>query len=120
MKKAKKLHVFLNNKTVSLDTILPFLADLKLASPSIKIIFFVFNKKTYEDIKANELLFELVCEFGKIEHFSLFANWAVCAVDRICCDGDPDCFESNDRTEPEFEIHAKSVLSWHGTLLCQC
>ena len=76
MKKAKKLHVFLNNKTVSLDTILPFLADLKLASPSIKIIFFVFNKKTYEDIKANELLFELVCEFGKIEHFSLFANWA--------------------------------------------
>ena len=66
-----KVYIFLNNKLVSCDTILPLAIELKNKAPSIKINFFVFDIKTYEEIKKNTTLYNLIDKIGKLD----FIGW---------------------------------------------
>jgi hypothetical protein len=64
-----KIYVFLNNKLISLDTILPIIFILKNANKNIKITYYVFNIKTYNLIKKNIILMKAINQTGNLYYF---------------------------------------------------
>ena len=51
--KKKNIYIFLNNKLLTLDTILPLVVLLKKNNKNINIVFYVFNISTYNEIIKN-------------------------------------------------------------------
>ena len=70
----KNISIFLNNKTITLDTILPFLTELTKKNNSCTYTFYVFNKNTLDVIKSNIFLYELINKLGVLELFSYNNN----------------------------------------------
>ena len=70
----KKIFIFLNNKLLTLDLILPFMLELKKKKKSLDIEFISFDKKTLNIIKKNELLFDTINQIGKIKIFGNYFN----------------------------------------------
>ena len=68
--KIPDINIFLNNKLISLDTILPIIFILKGLEKSINITVYVFNKKTYQLINKNILLKEAINDIGNIYYFN--------------------------------------------------
>ena len=72
--KKKNIFIFLNNKLVTLDTILPFLVLLRKNNKNINIIFYVFNKSTYSEIVKNIFLYQIIKSLGELKIFGNFFN----------------------------------------------
>lgn len=66
----KEIIIFLNDKILSLDSILPLLQQLK--NKSIKLSFIVFNNKTKIMINENLLLKEILLNLGHLDIFGIF------------------------------------------------
>lgn len=65
----KNIFIFLNNELTSLDTIIPFLIELKAVNPQLNINFFAFNKKTMNTIESNFFLYGITNELGNLSRF---------------------------------------------------
>ena len=63
----KNIYVFLNNKIISCDTILPLLLETKSKNPSINVIFYCFSYQTYVFLKQNILLIKGINEIGNLK-----------------------------------------------------
>ncbi len=66
--------VFLNNKLISCDTIVPFLFELKKKQPDKVIELFCFNGATYETILQNTILAEAIISLGTLRLFGTKTN----------------------------------------------
>ena len=64
--KKKFIYVFLNNKIISCDTIVPLMLEIKSNNKNIDIIFWIFDFNTYNFIKKNELLYNAINEIGSL------------------------------------------------------
>ena len=64
----KNLYIFLNNKLVSCDTIIPVAIEVKKKSPHTNIIFFVFEQSTYQSIIKNITISTLITKIGKLTY----------------------------------------------------
>ena len=62
----KFIFIFLNNKLITCDTILPFVVDLKKHKPDLKIKFITFNMATLNIIYKNTNLINIINEYGTI------------------------------------------------------
>ncbi len=65
----KNIYIFLNNKLVTIDSVLPTIILIKNKFEAMNITFYVFNKKTFEEINKNILLIKLVNDLGEIKIF---------------------------------------------------
>ncbi len=65
----KKIYIFLNNKIISCDTIVPIAQEIKNKNNSIKIFFYVFNKSTYDTLKQNKNLYSILSSVGSLHLF---------------------------------------------------
>ena len=65
----KNIFIFLNNKLLSLDTVIPFVIELKAVNPELNINFFAFNKKTMNTIVSNFFLYGITNELGSLSRF---------------------------------------------------
>ena len=65
----KKIYIFLNNKLLTIDLILPFILELKKKEKNLDVYFFSFDKITLNTIQKNVLLFKIINEVGKIKIF---------------------------------------------------
>ena len=77
--KKKNIFIFLNNKLITLDTILPFLVLLRINNKNTNIFFYVFNKSTYDEIVKNIFLYKIIKSLGELKIFgnSFNANFKV-------------------------------------------
>ncbi len=57
----KKINVFVNDKLISCDTIVPLTLHIKKKYPEIKITYYTLNFKTYVQVKKNVNLYNLLC-----------------------------------------------------------
>jgi hypothetical protein len=62
----KYIFIFLNNKLITCDTIVPFILDLKNRNPKLKIRFFTNDIKTLNVIRKNNNLIKIINLYGKI------------------------------------------------------
>ena len=67
--KTSEICVFLNDKLISLDTILPIIFILKNINKNIKISYYVFNIETFDLIKKNIILMEAINKTGSLYYF---------------------------------------------------
>ena len=67
VKKKKYIYIFLNNKVMSCDSILPLMLEVKNLNSKINIHFISFDYKTYDFIKKSSLLFSIIEEIGDIK-----------------------------------------------------
>ena len=65
----KKVYVFLNNKTNTLDIILPLALKIKKIDKNFYFQFYTFNKKNFDDINNNILFRNLIEKLGKLSIF---------------------------------------------------
>ena len=65
-KKNKIIYIFLKNKIISLDTILPIILEVKKRNYAINIHFITFDFNSYQFIKKNILLYKIINEIGNI------------------------------------------------------
>ena len=63
----KFIYIFLNNKIISCDTILPLMLEIKKNNNSININFIIFDFKTYQFIQNNQLLYKIIKEVGTLK-----------------------------------------------------
>lgn len=70
----KFIFIFLNNKLISCDTILPFIIDLKKHKPDLKIKFITFNVATLNVIYKNTNLINIINEYGTINVIGWLKN----------------------------------------------
>lgn len=59
--------VFLNNKLITLDTVLPILNDLRNRQPSLRFKFLCFDPATEAAIKENVVLYDLLRTMGPLK-----------------------------------------------------
>ena len=64
--KSKFMYIFLNNKIISLDTIVPIILEVKTRNEAINVIYITFDFNTYKFIKMNKLLFKAINEVGDL------------------------------------------------------
>lgn len=62
----KFIFIFLNNKIITCDTILPFIVDIKKYNPDLNIRFYTFNTETLNLINKNTNLINIINEYGSI------------------------------------------------------
>ena len=79
MLKHKHIYVFLNKKLISCDTILPITLEIKKENPKVKINYITFDMKTYNIIKDNVNIFNLINEHSK---FSVL-GWGIIKKTRL-------------------------------------
>ena len=72
--KKKNIYIFLNNKLVTLDTVLPLLVLLRKNNKNINFIFYVFNNSTYNEIVKNIFLYKVIKSLGELRVFGNFFN----------------------------------------------
>jgi len=65
-RRKKNIYIFLNNKIISLDTIVPLILEVKKRNNLIKINFITFDFTTHQFIKKNKLLYKVVNEIGNM------------------------------------------------------
>lgn len=58
--------VFLNNKLISCDSILPLLYEARSESGPGRVEFYCFNKATYESIQSNVVMWDLINRIGRL------------------------------------------------------
>lgn len=68
MSKKAKMIIFLKDKLISCDTILPLAMEWHSYSGS-KVEFFIHTKESLEDIKKNRYLYDAISKIGSIQHF---------------------------------------------------
>ena len=56
----KYIFIFLNDKLITCDTILPFVVDIKKKYPKLNIKFYTFNAETYDFINKNTNLMNII------------------------------------------------------------
>ena len=61
----KEIIIFLSNKLLSLDTILPIILNFN-KEKKLKVIFYVFNLETFNAIKKNIILYQAISDTGKL------------------------------------------------------
>lgn len=64
------LIVFLNNKLISCDTVVPLTYELAQKYPGTTVEFHCFDKRTYDQIKENVVLFEALSSIGTLKLFT--------------------------------------------------
>lgn len=64
-----RIFVFLNNKLISLDTILPLIWELKTLHPEVKLEFYCFGVRTRDVIEENVVLCEVLNDMGSLKVF---------------------------------------------------
>jgi len=74
------LYIYLNSKLITCDTILPFINDLKKLEPNINVVFYVFDKKTYDVIRQNINLKNLINNNGKLVLFGYFYKYKLIRI----------------------------------------
>jgi len=62
----KSIEIFLGNKLVSCDTIVPLMMSLQKINKGLEVNYSSFDNKSVEDIKKNELLYSALKHTGKI------------------------------------------------------
>jgi len=62
----KYVFIFLNDKLITCDTILPFVIDLKKSNSSLTFKFYTFNVQTLNVIRQNTNLINLINKYGEI------------------------------------------------------
>lgn len=62
----RQLQIFLNNKLISCDTILPLAMELAPRVPAGSIKFIVANHATFEVIRANRVLYDVMSSVGEL------------------------------------------------------
>ncbi len=70
----KIIFIFLNDKLITCDTILPFIVDLKKYNPDLKIKFITFNPTTINIIYKNTNLINIIKEYGTINVLGWLKN----------------------------------------------
>ena len=65
---SKDIYIFLSNKLISVDTILPLAFELKNKSKDKNIFFFTADKKTYKDIKKNYVIYDGINKIGQLDY----------------------------------------------------
>ncbi len=70
----KFIFIFLNNKLITCDTILPFVVDLKKHNPGLKIKFITFDLATLDIINKNTNLINIINEYGTINVLGWLKN----------------------------------------------
>ena len=79
MLKNKYIYVFLNNKLISCDTILPITLEIKKENPKVKINYITFDMKTYNIIKDNVNIFNLINSHSKLS----VLGWGIIKKNKI-------------------------------------
>ena len=70
MSAPKMIVIFLNNKLISLDTTIPVFYEIFKKNPKQKILFYCFERNTFDAIRRNIVLYDVVTEIGSIKIFS--------------------------------------------------
>ena len=70
----KIIFIFLNDKLITCDTILPFIVHLKKYNPDLKIKFITFNPTTINIIYKNTNLINIIKEYGTINVLGWLKN----------------------------------------------
>ena len=70
----KYIFIFLSNKLISSDTIVPFINDLKPKS-NTKIVFYVFHMNTYNQLRKNVTINNLINSNGKLVFFGFYEKY---------------------------------------------
>ena len=60
------LVIFLNNKIMTCDTIIPLALEFRHRFPNRKILFIVFDNKTLSALKSNIVIWNAIISCGKI------------------------------------------------------
>ena len=60
------IDIFLNNKLISCDTIVPFIMSLQKIDKSIKANYYAVDYRGYSDIKDNEFLYYSLKKTGEL------------------------------------------------------
>lgn len=61
--------VFLNNKLISCDTILPLMLELHARTPDRRVKFYCFDQQTFDAIKKNVVLWDGIHAIGQLKLF---------------------------------------------------
>jgi len=64
----KNIEIFLANKLISCDTIVPLIMSMQKINKNFKVNYYIYHYKSYVDIKKNELLYHALDQTG-ILHF---------------------------------------------------
>lgn len=64
------LIVFLNNKLVTFDTIIPLIYEFSKRHPDKKVILYCFDQRTYDQILASSVLSDALAECGELKLFT--------------------------------------------------
>jgi len=70
----KKIVVFLGDKLISIDTILPIILAVKNHNESITIKFYTLQSEALKEIKKNLVLYEAINKIGTIWNLGLIAD----------------------------------------------
>ena len=76
----RNLNIYLGNKLITCDTILPFVNDLKKKNPIINVVFYIFDIKTYNVLKQNVNLYNLINSNGKLVFFGYFHKYKLIRI----------------------------------------
>jgi len=61
----KNLEIFLGNKLISCDTVVPLIMSLKKINKNLRVNYNILDNKSYVDIKTNHLLYNAIKQTGK-------------------------------------------------------
>ena len=64
------IFVFINNKLITTDTVLPLLFELRVYNPNFKATFVTHDKKTFNDLKKNIVIFNAIKTLGNLKYFN--------------------------------------------------
>ena len=67
------LEIFLANKLISCDTIVPLIMSIKKNNKDLEVNYYIYHYKSYMDIKKNELMYYALKQTGKL-HFRGSSN----------------------------------------------
>ena len=74
--------VFLNNKLISADTIIPLMMSVKEHQPNRTIEFYTFDEETHQELRQNTVLWDALssigtlqsCDSGKVRKLQRYVN----------------------------------------------
>ncbi len=74
MKRGARIVVFLNNKLIACDTVVPLTIDLAEQRKDLAFEFVTFEERTYEAIRRNIVLYDAICSIGRLSFRGRRAN----------------------------------------------
>ena len=66
----QQIFVFINNKLITTDTVVPLLFELRNYNPKFRATFVTHDKKTYDDLKKNIVIFNAIKNLGSLKFFN--------------------------------------------------